>query len=261
MQLELESWLLFIGFFAGTLGTLIGAGGGFILVPILVFLYPDYNPESITSISLAVVFFNALSGTLSYARIKRIDYKSGLVFSIAIVPGAIAGALSVYFISIKLFNAIFGSILVMISVYLLLKPAKNVEMSTKKNDYRSFSNIALGVVLSVFVGYLSSLLGIGGGIIHVPMLVYLLHYPVHIATATSQFILAITAFVGALTHLAHGAFSQSSVHLITYLSIGVIIGAQCGAFISRRVQGILIIRSLAIALIFVGIRVLYAAVS
>jgi uncharacterized membrane protein YfcA len=79
-------WLLPLGILIGVFGTLIGAGGGFILVPILLLLYPDEQTELITSISLAVVFFNALSGTWAYSRMGRIDYKSGIMFAAATIP-------------------------------------------------------------------------------------------------------------------------------------------------------------------------------
>ncbi|MBD0278392.1 MAG: TSUP family transporter, partial [Flavisolibacter sp.] len=62
-----------IGFLVGCIGTLIGAGGGFILVPVLLLLFPGLRAEAITSISLGVVFLNAFSGTVAYARMKRID--------------------------------------------------------------------------------------------------------------------------------------------------------------------------------------------
>ena len=80
-------WLLPLGLLIGAFGTLIGAGGGFILVPILLLMYPHENTELITGISLAVVFFNALSGSWAYSRMKRIDYKSGIIFSLATIPG------------------------------------------------------------------------------------------------------------------------------------------------------------------------------
>jgi len=70
-------WLIPLGLLIGTLGTLIGAGGGFVLLPVLLLLYPGADPETVTSISLAVVFFNALSGSWAYARMRRIDYTSG----------------------------------------------------------------------------------------------------------------------------------------------------------------------------------------
>jgi hypothetical protein len=79
--------LMALGFCVGAYGTLIGAGGGFVLMPLLLILYPKENPEILTSISLAVVFFNALSGSEAYGLMKRIDYRSGLMFAAATVPG------------------------------------------------------------------------------------------------------------------------------------------------------------------------------
>ena len=60
-------WLIGLGLGVGLYGTLIGAGGGFVLMPVLLLLYPEMKPENLTAISLAVVFFNAASGTESYA--------------------------------------------------------------------------------------------------------------------------------------------------------------------------------------------------
>ena len=81
-------WLIGLGLVVGMFGTLIGAGGGFILMPVLLLMHPHVSPGQLTAISLAVVFFNALSGSESYAMMKRIDYKSGLMFATATIPGA-----------------------------------------------------------------------------------------------------------------------------------------------------------------------------
>src|SRR3954451_14075280 len=86
--------LVLLGLMVGTFGTLIGAGGGFLLVPILLLLYPNASGETITSLSLAVVFFTALSGSIAYARLRRIDYRTGLIFAVAGVPGSILGSWS-----------------------------------------------------------------------------------------------------------------------------------------------------------------------
>jgi uncharacterized membrane protein YfcA len=265
-------WLIPLGFVIGAYGTLIGAGGGFVLMPLLLLLYPDQSPEIITSISLAVVFFNALSGSWAYARIKRVDYKSGLLFAIASIPGAILGALSTAYIPRRLFNAVFGVLMIAASVILLLYPSRAKETIGNRRSYHiarslvekdgsvhTFSyNPRVGVGLSFFVGYISSLLGIGGGIIHVPLLVHLLNFPVHIATATSHFILAIMALTGTVVHIVTGSFSHGVRRTIT-LAVGVLLGAQVGALLSNRVQGSWIIRGLAIALGFVGIRILIMA--
>jgi hypothetical protein len=84
------------------------------------------------------------------------------------------------------------------------------------------------MAISIVVGYVSSFLGIGGGIIHVPALSYFLGFPVHIATATSHFVLAIMALTGTLVHIAIGTFSHG-VHRTIALAIGVLVGAQIGA--------------------------------
>lgn len=130
-------WLTPLGFLVGAFGTLIGAGGGFILVPILLLLYPDKSPDTITSISLAVVFFNALSGSFAYSRMKRIDYKSGMIFAIATLPGSILGSVITSYVPRQLFNGIFGVLLVIISVFLILRTKEEkVENSlVVKNGY------------------------------------------------------------------------------------------------------------------------------
>lgn len=265
-------WLIPLGFVIGSYGTLIGAGGGFVLVPVLLLLYPDESPEIITSISLAVVFFNALSGSWAYARMKRIDYTSGLLFAIGTIPGAVLGALSTAHIPRQLFNAVFGVLMTAASLILLLYPNRPQETTRNRGRYQlernlvekdgaayTFSyNPVLGVGLSCFIGYLSSFLGIGGGIIHVPVLAHLLNFPVHIATATSHFVLAIMALTGTIVHVMTGTFSHG-VRRTVALAIGVLLGAQIGALLSNRVQGDWIIRGLAIALGFVGIRILIMA--
>jgi len=90
-------WLIPRGFFAGGYGTLIGAGGGFVLAPALLLVYPSEAPETITSISLAVVFCNALSGTLCAVQTNR--FQLGAIFAVATMPGAVLGALTTNAIS------------------------------------------------------------------------------------------------------------------------------------------------------------------
>ena len=262
-------WLIPLGFVIGAYGTLIGAGGGFVLVPLLLLLYPKEIPDLITGISLAVVFFNTLSGSIAYGRMKRIDYKSGVIFSTATIPGAILGALSTAYVPRRLFDVIFGVLMIAGSLFLLVRPTslkrpraddenRHLKRTLIEADgtIHAFSyNLKLGVGLSIFVGYLSSFLGVGGGFIHVPALVQLLNFPVHIATATSQFILAIMALTGTLVHVVTGTFARG-VRRTILLAIGVLLGAQLGAKLSNRVQGNWIIRSLAIALALVGIRLL-----
>ena len=265
------AWTLPLGFCVGALGTLVGAGGGFVLVPVLLFLYPEMNAEIVTSISLAVVFFNALAGSLSYARMKRIDYRTGLIFSSATVPGAMLGAVTTKYIPREAFHLLFGLLLLSVAAFLWLRPHRAKALPTAPRDTsevrRVFHDAAgncydysykpwRGVVLSAIVGYLSSLLGIGGGIIHVPALVSFLNFPVHVATATSHFMLAIMTLAGTAVHLTQGKLT-AHLSLIGGLSCGVILGAPFGARLSGRFGDTWIIRCLALGLILVGFRLIF----
>src|SRR5512138_3150333 len=93
---RMTEFILFIllGAVIGSFGTLIGVGGGFVLLPVLLWLYPNEPPEILAGISLAVVFFNALSGSIAYGRQRRIEFKSGLMFAFAALPGTILGAMA-----------------------------------------------------------------------------------------------------------------------------------------------------------------------
>jgi uncharacterized membrane protein YfcA len=265
-------WVLlaFIGLFIGAFGTLIGVAGGFLLVPILLFLYPDETPATITSITLTVAFFNALSGSIAYGRLKRIDYRSGLLFSLTAIPGAIIGAYLIDFLGRSVFQYVFSSLLLLVSAYLLLRPERKGSVASpsrwwvnrditdsQNNNYKYSFNLSIGMVIASAVGVVSGLLGIGGGIIHVPAMTQILFFPIHIATATSHFVVAISTFAAIMTHIIAGTFT-GDIGRVAVLSAGAVIGAQFGARISHRVKGSLIVRLLALGLTVVALRLLIA---
>ena len=266
-------WLFPLGMLVGAFGPLIGAGGGFVLTPILLLTYPHESPEIITSISLAVVFFNALSGSVAYARMQRIDYTSGVLFALATIPGAVVGALTTTYMPRQAFDLVFGLCMILAAIFLLLRGATTSQpagqprtryhivrhvMEADGTQHTFSYNRRVGVGLSIAVGYLSSLLGIGGGIIHVPAMTHVLHFPVHIATATSHFTLAVMALTGTLVHIVTGSFHHGLRRTIA-LGLGVLLGAQFGARFSHHVHGQWILRSLAVALGLVGVRILVLA--
>ena len=256
-------WLLPLGFVVGAFGTLIGAGGGFILVPVLLLLYPDEAPGTITSISLIAVFFNALSGSLVYARAKTIDYKTGVTFAIAAIPGSIFGAIATANIKRQRFDLLFGVLLSILSVLLLIRPGRKSgggESQRSRTEIPRLSSLklALGAALSTGLGFLSSFLGIGAGFIYVPAFIYILDFPVHTATATSLFTLAIMSFTGAATHLFAGLLHHG-MNLALLLTPGVVFGAQLGARLSRRIHADWILHALALTLGLVGLRFVIVA--
>lgn len=245
-----------LGLFVGAFGTLVGAGGGSILVPILLILLPEESPATITAMSLAVVFFNAYSGTISYVRIGRIDYRAGVLFTLSGLPCAVLGALLVHEIPRAFFDPVFGVLLVALAGVLAATPTGVVPSNAENTGEAEVARRDLhGSIGSAYIAVLSSLLGIGGGIIHVPFLVRVLKFPAHTAVATSHFVLTFIALAGTLTHVAIGEFERG-LDQTAFLAIGVMMGAPLGAALSSRLKGSVIIRLLALALGLVGVRLL-----
>ena len=263
---------LAIGFIIGLYGTIIGAGGGFLLFPILLLRY-HLTPQLAVGTSLCVVFFNALSGSFSYARQKKIDYHTGLSFAAGTLPGAILGVFLTRFFTAKAFYVLFGILLVGVGTFLFLKPRPAPAQDASRcflwflrrkptvrcitdaegKKYEYCFNYVCGITLSFIVGFFSSLFGIGGGIIHVPALIYMFSFPYHIAVASSHFILMISSLIGSVFH---GIAGHVMLRIALIVGVGAVIGAQAGAVISKRISGLWIIRLLSFALIGVGIKLI-----
>jgi uncharacterized membrane protein YfcA len=267
--------LIGLGIVVSAYGTMIGTGGGFALMPLLLLLYPHEKAHEITAISLAVVLMSSLSGTAAYARMKRIDYKSGLLFAAATIPGAVFGVVTTAAISRKLFEGIFSIFLIGLALFMLLRPKSDTPAKQNKGSSLSPSgkshtsmavdgaifvyqyNRILGIGLFFLLGFVASFLGIGGGVLMVPALAYLLNFPVAIAVATSRLVSTILTSTATMSHIWIGSFHHGA-HRIAALGIGVLAGAQLGAYLSSKIKGQWIIRSLALALVLVGIRMLLA---
>jgi len=255
--------LVFLGFLVGTFGTLIGAGGGFLLVPLLLIGYHFPPPEAVGT-SLSLVFLNAASGSFAYLRQRRVDLSLGWKFAAATVPGAIGGAYLTRVMSSGLFSLAFATLLILLAVLLfsgIMAAASTHADARQLVDASGMAHIYQvdvwkGVVVSFFVGVLSSVFGIGGGIIHVPFLIVVLGLPVHIATATSHFVLAVSTLVGAGTFFALGHVDLTTTAI---MGVGILAGAQLGARLSIRTSPVTIRRILALALALVGIRMILHA--
>lgn len=276
-MLESFLFLSLLGLVVGAIGTLIGAGGGFILVPVLILLYPGMKPEEITAISLAVVAVNAIVGTTSYLRLRRVDIKAGILFALATIPGSIFGVYAVNYFDRNQFDILLGLILISIAVFIFLKGGEKKEVSVLNkinpqytyqqktdrngNKYEYSYNLKTGIFIALLIGFFSPLFGIGGGIIHVPSMTEILHFPVHIATATSQFVLGIMSIVSVITHYFQGNYDNpETLKLMGILLVGIVPGSLIGAQISKRVKGQFIIRVLSLSLIIIGLRILYGVI-
>jgi uncharacterized membrane protein YfcA len=263
--------LVALGFIVGAYGTLIGAGGGFVLVPVLLILYPRYSPAQITAISLGVVFVNATSGSISYFRLRRADYRTGWWLAAATLPGAVLGSIVIGGIPTGAFEVIMGAALLGVGGYLVARPRARMPLmlnarfvvartitDSSGNSYSYRLNLGLAVLLSVGVGFLSSIFGIGGGILHVPLLTTFFGFPEHVATATSHFALMFMSGAATGTHAVVGDYTGALKTTIA-LALGALAGAPIGAALSGRFEGRWIVRLLAVALGVVGVRLLIVA--
>ncbi|MBI4199910.1 MAG: sulfite exporter TauE/SafE family protein [Chloroflexi bacterium] len=261
-----------IGLVAGTWGALIGAGGGFIMVPLLLLFDPALSAAKVTAASLVAVFATGLSGTTVYARLRRIDYLLGALFLAATLPGGVLGALAVNHIPRGLFQVLFGGLLSLVALYIFARPRyrapsaaasrgarrRLVDSTGVAFEYRA--DLRLGLAVTSVAGFLSGMLGVGGGIFAVPAFVYLLHIPIHVATATTQFMMVGTTLVANATNILEGDLGGLWDTALA-LTAGTVVGAQVGARLSRTIGSVRLSRVLAAALLVAGLRLAYNGIA
>ena len=230
--------LFVVGIGVGTFGTLIGIGGGLIMIPLFTFaLTPSifHSAPEIVGTSLFGVFLNALSGTYAYVKQHRVYFKAAIPFAIATLPGAILGSLVSDYFTGPTFSLSYGIFILIISAIMYWNSSNKKAIATN------------------FVGFISSIFGIGGGIIHVPVMIYALAFPPHMATATSHFVLAVSSFMGVTSHI----FLNHIVWIPALaVGFGAVIGAQIGARLSKKTKPRSIILLLCISLFLLGIRMI-----
>ena len=221
-----QLWLIPLGFAAGILGSMIGLGGGIIVVPVLTFF--GFPPTLSASNSLFAAFSNAVGSTVSYSRQKRINYSLGLKLGLLCIPGTILGAYISSDVTSGIFKMLFGLVLISSAVYIFLR--KKIE--TKEKKLTKFMIIFV-IASSFFAGIISSFFGIGGGIIFVPLMVVGIGMTMKNAAPTSQFVLLFASMSGIITHsiLGHPDFLQSGL-----LSVGAFGGGIIGARLSLDIK-------------------------
>ena len=241
-------FFVLIGLIAGILGSMIGVGGGIIISPALTFL--GLSPPQVASTSLFAVSSTSISSTLAYAKSNKIQYMLGIKMALLSVPGAIIGSYFSTSIDPAYFKALLAIILVATGVYLIYKK------SMINGNSLSFESIWVKILFfsSTFVaGIISSLFGIGGGVIFVPLMIMIIGLTMYLAAPTSQFILMITSLVGLTTHIILGNPQYIPAIL---LSIGAFVGAQIGSRLSPKLSEQKLRLILGITFIGIAIRLL-----
>ena len=221
-----EIWLVPLGFIAGILGSIIGLGGGIIIVPVLTFM--GFSPTLAVSNSLFAVFSNSVGSTIEYAKQKRVEFSLGWKLGLMTVPGTILGAFISSDLSSEIFKILFALVLISSASYIFLKR----KIEEKPVDISRLL-LVFSAGASFFAGIISSLFGIGGGLIFVPLMVVALGISIKRAAPTSQFILMFASFSGLIVHsmLGHPDYYQALL-----LSIGAFAGGILGARLSLEIK-------------------------
>ena len=247
----------------------MGVGGGVIVVPILILLF-DLNANRAVGTSLLMIVFTALSATFAYVRQKRIDWKVGLVAATTTVPGAVIGGFATKYVPSSFLSIILGVTIFLIAAAMLRRSyrtgkaatvvargpqarkgvwARRIVDSTGKvfeYDAKIYSGLAF-----LFLGGLASgFLGIGGGLIVVPIFVAMVGLSIHIAVATSMLTMIFTSIAGVSTHILLG---NVLVDYAAPLVVGILIGAQLGARTAKQLRSTGLERVFAVAVLLIGI--------
>lgn len=265
--------LVAIGIFAGGYGAIVGAGGGFLFVPALLLIF-HINPKIAAGTGLVLVLINSFSGVFGYAKQKRIQYRTGLILAIGAFPGSFLGVWLLQIYSSSYFYIFFASILVLLGFILIIKNTnilKRVKwcketkievLETNESSDSPTSSLQLNtrlqakwlIPIGFFMGIISSYLGIGGGWLLVPILVYIFHVPTHTATATSIFSLCLYTSVGVVLQVWN---ENVDWLIVAFGGIGIIFGSQIGVLLSRRIPSRVIMQLLAFLLIIIGFRMYF----
>lgn len=240
--------LALIGLAAAMFGSLVGLGGGIIIVPALILLGPHLlgttiSTQTAVGTSLAVLIFTALSSTLAYTKVKCVDWRSGIIYFITSGPASMLGATLTPYVKAATFHLVFGLLMLGMAVLILIKKRLHslpiewygnrlyVDASGQAIEY-GYSVVPM--LFSGFaVGFASGLFGIGGGALLVPCMVLLFRYPPYVACATSMFVIFLSSTPGMIVHAWNGSVRWM---LVAILAPSAWIGGRLGATLAIRMS-------------------------
>ncbi|MEM2319496.1 MAG: sulfite exporter TauE/SafE family protein [Candidatus Bathyarchaeia archaeon] len=263
------------GFIVAVPSSMVGLGGGFIIVPILICIF-HLPPQNAVAVSLVAISGTTISATIAYMRQGRVDYMLGLLYDILDIPGVVIGAYLTTFMPSDLLTGIVGFFIASLSIVLMLR-RESTPLSTRRevanvggkawkrrktdSSGRSFEYVVrrpdLALFSSLLGGIVTGLAGLGGGIIDTATMI-LLGVPPHIAVASSEFAMALTNGIGVI---AHGLLNNVLVDYALLLTIGTIVGAQSGSLLAKRVEGGFLKKLICLIAFFVGLRLILLALT
>ena len=232
--------LIVLGFVAGLLGALTGIGGGVLLTPILALYFGIPIREAIGTSLVAVITTSAASSSVHLQR-HTTDIRLGMTLELATAFGAGLTAYLVGYFNRNFLEGLFAAFLLYSSITILTKggkfkpedessPAVNGEVVIPPYEPKRYP---LGMGASLVAGGLSGLLGIGGGPIKVPVMYLFMNVPLMVATATSNFMIGVTAAASAMVYYRRG---DILVEYAAPLAVGVFMGSLLGARLAPRIH-------------------------
>jgi hypothetical protein len=232
--------LLILGFLAGLLGALTGIGGGVLLTPILALDFGIAIRQAIGTSLVAVITTSAASSSVHLQR-HTTDIRLGMTLELATALGAAVMAYLVGYFNRSALEGLFAAFLLYSSFIILRKrgkatpdedttPALNGDVVIPPYEPQRYP---LGLGASLIAGALSGLLGIGGGPIKVPVMFIFMNVPLMVATATSNFMIGVTAAASAIVYYRRG---DIPAQIAAPLAVGVFLGSLLGARLAPRVH-------------------------
>jgi uncharacterized membrane protein YfcA len=235
--------LLAVGICAGTLGTLFGLGGGIIFIPVLTILF-DLSATEAIAVSLVGIVAASTGATSYYVKNGYANIRLGLLLEITTCIGAMIGAVLAGYAQNWALLELFGIVLIYGAVMMIFKREKLYEAPEKEGmmifSYTDGSevkryeavNTNTGLAMCGVAGVLASLTGVGGGTIKVPVMNINMHVPIKVSTATSSYMVGVTAFSGAIIFFING-------DLLMDYAAAIAIGAFLGSLVGTRLSTII----------------------
>jgi len=239
-------------FVASFLFAMLGLGGGMIYVPVLKWAGFDVKAVAIP-LGLLLNGLNTLFALIPYSRKKLVDWKGGMAMALSALIFAPIGAYTSQYVPVQTLLiffaiAVFGAAIRM--VYFAKSPEPEEMMSFKKRS-------VIGSGVGSFAGFMGGMLGLGGGFIIAPILMWM-GYKTKQAAATTAFVVTFSSFSGYLGHMAEGHFNWTLTIIVV---VAVIIGSQLGGnFMSTKAKPKLVKSLYAVVLFAIAIKLILGVV-
>ncbi len=219
-----------LGVFAGALGALTGIGGGLIITPILTLVFGVPIHRAIGT-SLCCVIATSSGAAANYVEHHLSNIRLGMTLELATTVGAVGGALVAALLHREALAILFAAMLSYAGGTMVRRCLKASAVGPEATTSYTIRRWPLGLLGSGAAGVVSGLIGVGGGPIKVPVMYLLMGVPFKVATATSNFMIGVTAAASAFIYYSRG---DVQLLLTAPTAIGVYVGASLGTHIMRR---------------------------